>query len=99
VTVLLIVKQDFNLIKMNTVQSGGQGVSTAKKDPGLEVRKITFIRIVEHCPSTLSHQIPNLYHIYGMRYRKYSMPCMYTRRGFYVLQNHIFAASRTVVRN
>lgn len=24
---------------MNTVQSGGQGVSTAKKDPGLEVRK------------------------------------------------------------
>lgn len=31
---------------MNTVQSGGQGVSTAKKDPGLEVRKITVIRIV-----------------------------------------------------
>jgi hypothetical protein len=31
---------------MNTVQSGGQGVSTNKKDPGLEVRGILIVQII-----------------------------------------------------
>ena len=32
---------------MNTVQSGGQGVSTTKKDPGLEVRRILIVQIID----------------------------------------------------
>jgi hypothetical protein len=31
---------------MNTVQSGGQGVSTNKKDPGLEVRRILIVKTI-----------------------------------------------------
>jgi hypothetical protein len=32
---------------MNTVQSGGQGISTHKKDPGLEVRRILIVQIID----------------------------------------------------
>jgi hypothetical protein len=35
---------------MNTVQSGGQGISNTKKDQGIEVRRITAICIISTLP-------------------------------------------------
>jgi hypothetical protein len=41
-------------LTMNTVQSGGQGVSTHKKDPGLEVRRILIAQIIDFPINALS---------------------------------------------